>query len=223
MTALLVLANWGAAIGQHGCGEWWLWCSWVKADDEASVAATKSWGTCLPIRPTTPEPRGTSISNTRNHYRHTNRQTCQPYSRFSRVKGEFESEIRGPTNNNQDGRRIDRQHLLNVRAHAFSRDAIDSELAVICLKWNARNFRLAEEIRTTKAWINNAILLWTVHQSEHRHPRAQVHVQPHTHTLSMDSQPLYMESSNHREVRMICKCFIFAGRKFEREAQKVNN
>lgn len=45
----------------------------------------------------------------------------------------------------------------------------------------------------------------------------------HTHTLSMDSQPLYMESSNHREVRMICKCFIFAGRKFEREAQKVNN
>lgn len=44
-----------------------------------------------------------------------------------------------------------------------------------------------------------------------------------THALSVDSQPLYMESSNHREVRMICKCFVFAGRKFEREAQKVNN
>lgn len=178
------------AVGSGGCGA----PGCKKADDEASVAATKSWGTCLPIRPTTPEPRGTSISNTRNHYRHTNRQTCQPYSRFSRVKGEFESEIRGPTNNNQDGRRIDRQHLLNVRAHAFhSAETLStlSELAVICLKWNARNFRLAEEIRTTKAWINNAILLWTVHQSEHRHPRAQVHVQPHTHTFHGQPTTVY--------------------------------
>lgn len=35
-----------------------------------------------------------------------------------------------------------------------------------------------------------------------------MHAQPHTANLSMDGQPLYMESSNHSEARMICKYFI---------------
>lgn len=43
VTALLVLANWGTAMGQHGCG-----CR--EADTGASVPVTTSQGTWLPIR-----------------------------------------------------------------------------------------------------------------------------------------------------------------------------
>lgn len=167
-----------------------------KVHTEASIPATENWDTYLPIRTTTHEPGGSSIRGSTNHYRYITHTHTQHHVRSTTNSWIFSEGERGglgvltlrqegPTNN-QDGRCIDRLHLLNVRVHAsvsFNCDAIDSKFAVICLKWNARNFWLAEEIRTTKAWINNAILLWTVHQSEHARPRANTCMRYHTQQI----------------------------------------
>lgn len=77
--------------GQKQQGKWWPCWSWLiealqwvsmaagsgcgKVDTEAQVPANKSWSTCLPIRTTTPELRGTSMSHSRIHYRNTKTHT----------------------------------------------------------------------------------------------------------------------------------------------------
>lgn len=116
--------------------------------------------------------------------------------------------------------------VLNV-FHWAELLSIVSEFATICLKWNARNFRLMEERTTTKAWINNAIYFElcikanTLAHAPHTHSQT---ARTHTHTtnLSMDSQPLYMVNSNHSQLQMICKYFIIQGQGVDKST-KVSN
>lgn len=115
----------------------------------------------------------------------------------------------------------------NVCAHSLSWEVSTvPELAVICLKWNARNFWLAEEIRTTKAWINNAILLWTAHQSEQARPRAtQARTTAHG-TIFFRGQPATVYGKQLSRW-MICKCSVMQGflqgHGMDRSTTKVNN